>query len=873
MDARVRGEGPAPSNLAGPEGARIQLSRSTGGVRNTSLEPWSPTFEELVHATSTLQVGDKDGSYFVRGPCSEAATRSDDDITEANLIVLDGDSRFDPMTGELTSGAPHPSLVHEVLRNLNLRHHIYTSHSNGAQGKGNRYRVLLPAPLGSDPKALAACVDYLVDEIQAGGVPLAKVQENYRWSQAWFFPRIRSGDAPFLSYTYAEGADLDVESVQEEWLRRQPTDIEVATAESEDVPGIDIIGRFLREHGDPDTMATYLERHGYTLVGAGQMNDAPSYRFLAPNSQSGSPGVVLFRTERGRWRVVSFHGENDPLAATDARSGKPFAHDAFDLFRILDHGGDLRAALAAADPRPVIRTYAGSLSESTREAIKALAAQEPPIVFQRGTLLTRPTHLPDLVEAEGVRYPEGTAVLSVLDAPSLRLQLADAARFLKPRSGNDDWIDIDPPKDLVQSVMSAAGEWNGLPVLVGIADAPILRADGTVFDEAGYDPETRMYYAGRAPKLIEYRDPSREDALRALDRLMAPFAEFPFSNTDLDRAVVLAYLITLILRPLLPRAPLFAFSATAPGSGKGLLVEVCNLIVRGKDAAIMAPAGGRDMDEETRKRITSILLQGGSSVLIDNWTSAVGGNALNTLFTSDEWSDRVLSKSQMTTLPTRVTWAVTGNNVTVRGDMTRRTVVVELDPGVERPELRSFQVDNLPRYVLEHRRELLSDLYTILRAYRLAGEPERAGALLGRFEDWSRMVAAVIRWLGLPDPIQSQERLREDDPETRTHGQLLLALDEVFGDSWFTVAELLNKLDVMPLMLADKDKTQGVHALREALEAVADSNGSGNVNRRVLGWYLRNFAGRVCEDRMIEKDATRRDRARYRVIRRLQAAA
>jgi putative DNA primase/helicase len=461
----------------------------------------------------------------------------------------------------------------------------------------------------------------------------------------------------------------------------------------------------------------------------------------------------------------------------------------------------------------------------------------------------------------------------VLDTASLRLQLAKAARFTKPSTNGDGWVDIDPPQDLVQSVLGAAGEWNELPVLVGIANAPILRADGTVFDQAGYDPETRMYYAGRAPKLIECAGPSREDALRALDRLMAPFAEFPFSSSDQDRAVVLAYLMTLALRPILARAPLFAFTATAPGSGKGLLVEVCNLIVRGKDAAIMAPAGGRDMDEETRKRITSILLQGGSSVLIDNWTSAVGGNALNTLFTSDEWTDRVLGNSQMTTLPTRVTWAVTGNNVTVRGDMTRRSVVAELDPAVERPELRSFKVDNLPKHVLDNQCELLSALYTILRAYRLAGEPERDGPLLGRFEDWSRMVAAPIRWLGLPDPIRSQERLREDDPETRAHGALLLAWEEVFADRWVSVAELMLDRNSGAFYEAGSDELRKKNVLREALEAVADNNGNGQVNRKVLGWYLGKFASRVCEDRMIEKDATRKDRARYRVIQRLKAAA
>ena len=134
------------------------------------------------------------------------------------------------------------------------------------------------------------------------------------------------------------------------------------------------------------------------------------------------------------------------------------------------------------------------------------------------------------------------------------------------------------------------------------------------------------------------------------------------------------------------------------------------------------------------------------------------------------------------------------------------------------------------------------------------------------------MVAAPIRWLGLPDPIRSQERLREDDPETRAHGALLLAWEEVFGDRWVTVAELMLDRDPGSFHEPGSDKLQKSNALKEALEAVADSNGNGKVNRRVLGWYLARVASRVCEDRMIEKDA-RKDRARYRVIRRLQAAA
>ena len=77
MNAHVQGVEQDPCNPSGGADARIGLSRSSGGVRNVSIEPWNPTFDELVEETSRPEVGVKDVIYFVRGPCSVGATRSD----------------------------------------------------------------------------------------------------------------------------------------------------------------------------------------------------------------------------------------------------------------------------------------------------------------------------------------------------------------------------------------------------------------------------------------------------------------------------------------------------------------------------------------------------------------------------------------------------------------------------------------------------------------------------------------------------------------------------------------------------------------------------------------------------------------------------
>ena len=839
----------------------IPLSRSAGGHSNTALTPWAPTFEELAEALSKPTVGAKDGSYFVRGPTNGTAIRADEHIPEANLVILDGDKRIDTETGASESGAPHPMLVHEALRDEDIPHIIYTSHSHGGD-KGNRWRAVIPAPLGGDHAALLASVDHLIAILHRAAVPVAPARENYSWAQAWYFPRVRDSGAEFLTYAHDGGEALDVATILAQWQREAPLQPDVAPDKPRQQSADSLIGRYVAEHGTPQEMAQRLEAAGYLLKSAHTLNGAPCYRYLHPRSQTRQAGVLLFKARTGIWRVVSHHGDYDPLAAIDPKTGKVLAHDAFDVHRLLDHGGDLAKALRAIDPRPVIRVYGGSLRSNATQAIRALGKQSPPIVFQRGSLLARVAHLPETTELMGMFLPRGTATLVTLNPVDTRLRLADAARFERAITENGEvvWTEADPPGPLAQAILSAQGEWGSIPVLTAIAEAPVIRHDGSLFDQQGYDPQTRLYSEGRSPRLAVPDHPDLEAARSAAELLLAPFAEFPFADPALDRSIVLSYLLTLAQRPSLPLAPLFGVSATAPGSGKGLLVEVCNLVARGRDAAIMPPPGGMDGEAETRKRITALLLQGVSSVLLDNWTSAIGGDSMNALLTSAQWSDRILGQSQTVTLPSRVTWAATGNNLTVRGDMVRRTLLAVIDPRCERPEQRSFQVRNLTQAVMENRAALLSALFTILRAYRLAGEPERDGPTLGRFEAWSRAVCAPIRWLGWPDPVLSQDRLRADDPESLKLAALLSAWAAVFRDRSVTVSELIE--GAMGDGYGAPSHTR--LALREALEDAAGDR-PGQINRRKLGWYLRHFHGRVCDGLALFIDQSRQNALRYRV--------
>lgn len=514
---------------------------------------------------------------------------------------------------------------------------------------------------------------------------------------------------------------------------------------------------------------------------------------------------------------------------------------------------------ALKQKKPVIVVSRGSLSENVEEAIKVLAAHKPPIAFQRSSTLCRIAHSQQ-IEIEGCTIPAGSANIVQITTPDLTIRLGMIATWEEIKYINAKPVSrcIDPPSRVANGILALQGDWHGIPSLKAITETPIFRNDGSIHDQVGYDTETGLYYDGGCPSLSVPARPNRKDARGAARRLRKVFSQFPFVEEEVALSVVFAYIFTLILRGQISLAPLFAVSATIPGSGKGLLIEICNIIVRGRDAAIMPAVSGGSAEEEMRKRITALLLQGATSVNLDNWETPIGGEALNGLLTANEWSDRVLGKSEAVKLPNRVTWAATGNNLVVRGDMVRRTLFIQLAPQVERPELREFEISNLPQYVLTHRAELLSDALTILRAYLQVGRPLDDQPALGRFEHWWRAVCAPIVWLGLPDPVQSQERLRKDDPELCKLQRLLHAWHNLLNDKPVTVAELVNR--VSNIHGNNRKQTE----LHEALIECSGSQGS--INTKSLGWYLRRFSGRIVSSLRLERVDSGRRIPQYIVV-------
>lgn len=121
-----------------------------------------------------------------------------------------------------------------------------------------------------------------------------------------------------------------------------------------------------------------------------------------------------------------------------------------------------------------------------------------------------------------------------------------------------------------------------------------------------------------------------------------------------------------------------------------------------------------------------------------------------------------------------------GNNVRVAGDMTRRAVRCRIDPGVEKPEERTFEFHPVA-YVEENRAALVRAAVTVLRAYVTAGKPVKLSTF-NSFEDLDLVRGALV-WLGEVDPFETVKALKSNDPKREQMAELFIALLKAFGMS------------------------------------------------------------------------------------------
>jgi hypothetical protein len=464
------------------------------------------------------------------------------------------------------------------------------------------------------------------------------------------------------------------------------------------------------------------------------------------------------------------------------------------------------------------------------DAAEKVLAQRPELnIFKRRGMLIRVLKY----EFPDTSNPQENVSIIEIEHKHLILILTQHGNFIKYDKRSKRIEEIDCPEKIATSLL-AKHDWKSLRNLCGIITTPTLRSDGSILESHGYDEASGLLFIPDnciVPKIPEYPTPEELDRAQAI--LCAIFSEFPFEGAndgDASRSVMIAAIITGLIRHMLPTAPIFAITAPKMASGKTLLADLVGIIVTGKSNSVLAPA---ENETEEKKRLFTLLRELTPIICYDNISKPFGSTTLCAITTQDRYKDRVLGISGSQAVSTRTTILFTGNNLTLVGDLTSRTVLCKLNPNVERPGDRIFKIKNIRQHVLNNRGDIIWAALTLIRSYYAADKPAQDIPPFARFEAWSNIVRSTLVWRGMADPCANRDAIESSDPIQSSLEILFSALYEEFGEIPFQASDISKIINTRKDEIANK--------LSDAMHELCGSN----VKSTKIGSQLRTYKDRI----------------------------
>ena len=420
-----------------------------------------------------------------------------------------------------------------------------------------------------------------------------------------------------------------------------------------------------------------------------------------------------------------------------------------------------------------------------------------------------------------------TPYIEVMNEPALRGRLDRVATYVKylknqGKQESDEYkiVPTAVPLDVVRDVMSLPDF--RLPALANITEIPALRANGSILSTPGYDPVSKLYYVPSrnliVPKIPE--NPTATEMQEAVNLINEVYINFPF-DSPASRTNVIAATATCIYRPMFDGSvPLFLISKPQAGIGAGLITAALCMTTTGRDPAMF----GAPKDEDEWAKVIFAAVKAGQQIIIfDNCDGVLYSANLARLITAKNIGGRILGRSENAVMPNNSMIFCNGNNVTLDGDLPRRSYLSRMETDADMPWERECNYLHSPLipWVKANQGRIVAAYLTIAKSWIAAGKPTDSSLpRLGGFEEWQTVIGGVLKNAGIEGFLGNRETVyRISDTGSQQWEAFTEALLSAFPED-FIVA------DIAELVLPKKDAelTPQGSDLNNALPDIVDKD-------------------------------------------------
>jgi hypothetical protein len=329
-----------------------------------------------------------------------------------------------------------------------------------------------------------------------------------------------------------------------------------------------------------------------------------------------------------------------------------------------------------------------------------------------------------------------------------------------------------------------------LPLVTGVATLPILLINGTMFSGRGLDRERGIVF--RVPDQLRALIPSASECTgdavaAALDYLMNEWL-CDVATDYKGKCILIAIVATIIERTELPERPAFFIVAGNRGSGKTTVLHMISVAVLGARAAA---SGWSPSDEERRKALLAYFSEGVAIIAWDNIPrgTSISCPSIEKALTTETYTDRVLGVTKNRSTPATAIQLFTGNNISPRGDLASRSILVRLLVHRRDPENREFKHPDPIGWTENNRARILQAIYTILLGNPRLLDSDAPPAET-RFKTWFHLVGSAI------ENAARQHAMRDVDAEEISFREIFLEgeADEEQTDGTATALSMLRSI-------------------------------------------------------------------------------